>query len=423
MQVSPNQQSAQGQQGLPPLPAINVHMFAETQAGRDLFQQVAGSRHFQRTTTQVFDGGIFAALQAYAQAPTPELLVVETTADRNGIMEQLAQLAQVVVRGTRVVVVGHINDVLLYRQLMAQGLQDYLAMPLSPGQLITSLASIFAGEQNAQIGRIATFLGAKGGVGSSVIAHNVSWLLSERYGQKTVVTDLDLAFGTAGLDFGHLPAQGVTEALASIDSLDPTKLDRLLHKCSEHLMLLASPGALDSVIPIQEQALSTMLDLLRQVVPMIVLDLPSDWDNWMRAALLQAEKVVITSTPELAALRNTKVLLDKIRNLRPNDEPPLLVLNQVGLGKRPEVPVNRFVEAVGATEFITIPFDEQSFGKAAMEGRMLLEEAPNSEAAKAIEDLAIRVSGLQPQQPAQQKRSPLKLLEDLKQQFLSRGKK
>ena len=423
MQPSPNQQSSQNQQGLPPLPAINVHMFAETQAGHDLFRQVAGSRHFQRTSTQVFEGGIFTALQNYAQAPTPELLVVETTADRDGIMEQLMQLAQVVVQGTRVVVVGHVNDVLLYRQLIAQGLQDYLAMPLSPGQLITSLASIFAGEENAQIGRIVTFLGAKGGVGSSVIAHNVGWLLSERHGQKTVVTDLDLAFGTAGLDFGALPAQGVVDALSGIDRLDPTMIDRLLHKCSEHLMLLAAPGALDNVIPIQEQALSTMLDMLRQVVPMIVLDLPSDWENWMRAALLQAETVVITSTPELAALRNTKILLEKIASLRPNEEPPLLVLNQVGMGKRPEVPVNRFVEAVGASDYITIPFDEKSFGKAALDGRMLLEEAPNSPAAKAIAELAVRVSGLQEPAPATERKSPLKLLEDLKKQLLSKKKK
>ena len=422
MQASPNPQPAQEQQALPPLPAINVHMFAETQAGQDLFRQVAGSRHFQRTSTQVFDGGIFAALQAYAQTPPPQLLVVETTADRNGILEQLAQLAKVVPQGTHVVVIGHINDVLLYRQLMAQGLQDYLAMPLSPQQLITSLASIYASEQSAAIGRVMTFLGAKGGVGSSVIAHNVGWLLSERYGQKTVVTDLDLAYGTASLDFGAPQGQGVWDALAGIDRLDTTMIDRLLYKCSEHLMLLASPGALDSVMPIQEQALGTMVDLLRQVVPMIVLDLPSDWDNWMRAAILQADKVVITSTPELAALRNTKVLLDKVASLRPNEEPPLLVINQVGLGKRPEVPVNRFVEAVGATDYITIPFDEKSFGKAALEGRMVLEEAPNSPASKAIEELALRAAGLREAQPAQQKKSPLKLLEELKEQLFSKKK-
>ena len=187
-------------------------------------------------------------------------------------------------------------------------------------------------------------------------------------------------------------------------------------------MLLAAPGALENVVPIQEQALSTMLDLLRQVVPMIVLDLPSDWDNWMRAALMQAETVVVTTMPELAALRNTKVLLESIKALRPNEEPPLLVLNQVGMGKRPEVPVSKFLEAVGASECVTIPFDEQSFGKAALEGRMLLEEAPNSEAAKAIEDLALRVSGLQaPEREA--KKSPLKFLEGLKQQLLSRKKK
>ncbi len=93
------------------------------------------------------------------------------------------------------------------------------------------------------------------------------------------------------------------------------------------------------------------------------------------------------------------------------------------MGKRPEVPVNRFVEAVGASDYITVPFDEKSFGKAALDGRMLLEEAPNSPAAKAIAELAVRVSGLQEPAPAVERKSPLKLLEGLKKQLLSKKKK
>ncbi len=384
--------------GLPPLPAINAHFFAETPAGEALYQQAAATRQLRRAHVEIFPGGIAGAVAAYAQAPTPELLVVESSAQPDQLFQQLASLAEVVVKGTRVVVLGHVNDLFLYRRMLAEGVHDYMALPLPVEQFVASLSQLFQGDAGAKVGRVISFMGAKGGVGSSVIAHNAAWLLANKHKINTVVTDMDLAFGTAGIDFNVAAAQTVADALAGTERLDEAMIDRLLHKCSEHLMLLAAPGTLDEVVPIQEQGLNTMLDLLRQIVPLTVLDLPSDWDNWMRAAIIQSEKIVITSTLDLAALRNVKVLADNIRKLRPNEQPPLLVLNQVGMGKRPEVPVEKFAETVGLADYIVVPFDEVAFGAAAMEGRMMLEEAPDSEAAAAIRQVAAWAADLPEEQ-------------------------
>ncbi len=394
-------------QGLPPLPAINVHFFAETTAGEKLFRQVMADRHLRRTHAEVHPGGIMGAVAAYAQAPTPELLVVESSAAPEELFRQLQALAEVVVQGTRVVVVGHVNDLFLYRRLLAEGVHDYLALPMPAEQLITSLSQLFLSDPSAKLGRIITFMSAKGGSGSSTIAHNVSWLLAQEHQINTAVADLDLAFGTAGIDFGVAVAQTVADALSASDRMDEALIDKLLHKCSEHLMLLAAPCSLDEVVPVQEQTLNMMLDILRQLVPLTVLDLPGEWENWMRAAIVQAEKVVLTANLDLAALRNAKILLDSIRKLRPNEAPPLLVINQVGMGKRPEVPVEKFVEAVGAQDFITVPFDEVAFGTAALEGKLVVQHAPDSEAAQALHEIAVKVADLPRRQQREQKSSGL----------------
>ena len=408
-------------QGLPPLPAINVHFFAETQQGAELFRLAAMDRLMRRPHVEIHQGGILAAVQAYQQASSPELLVLETTADRATMFTQLAALAEVVVPSTQVVVVGHVNDLYLYRDLLNEGVRDYLAMPLDVRALLASLSNIFVAEAESPVGRIVSFIGAKGGVGSSTIAHNVSWLLSRQYKVKTALADLDLAYGTAGLDFEASPAQGILDALASIDRLDANMIDKLLHKCSEHLMLLASPCSLEEVPPIEEQQLAGILDIMREVVALTVLDLPSTWSNWMRAAIIQSELVVVTSTPELAALRNAKVLLDNIRNLRPNEEPPLLVLNQVD-PKLPQVPPEQFAATVGVKEWLEIPYDPNLFGEAALEGVLPLEKAPDSKLAETIEIIAARIAGAEPPKKEKRKSFMLDLLKPLKEKLQS-GKK
>ena len=94
-----------------------------------------------------------------------------------------------------------------------------------------------------QIGRIFAFVGAKGGVGSSTIAHNVGWLLSRKLMIDTVITDLDLAFGTAGLNFNQDAAQGIVDALGQPERVDQTLLDRLLAKAGEQLSPALRPRA------------------------------------------------------------------------------------------------------------------------------------------------------------------------------------
>ena len=407
-------------QGLPPLPAINAHFFAETPQGEALFQRVVADRHLRRVHAEIHAGGIAGAIAAYAQAPTPELLVVESSAAQDELLRQLEALAEVVVQGTRVVLVGHVNDLFLYRRLIAEGLHDYLAMPMPPEQLVNSLAQLFLADPNARVGRVISFMGAKGGVGSSVIAHNVAWLLANEHKINTVVTDLDLAFGTAAIDFGVGAAQTVADALSSADRLDEAMIDKLLHSCSEHLKLLAAPCALDEVVPIEEQTLNLMLDLLRQIIPLTILDLPSDWDGWMRAAIVQSESVVITATLELAALRNTKVLADNIRQLRPNEKPPLLVLNQAGMGKRPEVPAEKFAETVGLKDYIIVPFDEVTFGTASLEGSMVVQQAPDSEAARAMARIAAHVANLPQKAESKSGRGLQQLLAPIKEKLFTR---
>ena len=180
-------------------------------------------------------------------------------------------------------------------------------------------------------------VGAKGGVGASTVAHNVAWTIARDLALDSVVIDLDLAFGTAGLDYNQDPVQGIANAVFSPDRPDTALMERLLAKCTEHLSLLAAPATLERVYDFGAEAFDAIFDTLRMTTPCIVLDVPHQWSAWTRRALVSADDIVIVAEPDLANLRNTKNMLNVLKTARPNDRPPLYCINQVGMPKRPEI--------------------------------------------------------------------------------------
>src|SRR5262249_49628814 len=146
--------------------------------------------------------------------------------------------------------------------------------------------------------------------------------------------DLDLAFGTVGLDFNQDQTQGVAEALLAPDRVDEVFLDRLLQRQTERLTLFTAPATLEREFELDPTAYEIVIDRVRHAVPFVVLDLPHVWTGWMKQTILSADDVVLVTTPDLAGLRNCKNLLDLVRAARPHDAPPTIVLNMVGVPKR-----------------------------------------------------------------------------------------
>jgi pilus assembly protein CpaE len=229
-----------------PLPRISVHAFYETEGLAKTMERCGEDRRMAKVNLRVNSGGISAATNMFASSPTPNLLILETSADGATLVAELGELANYCDPDTRVVVVGHVNDVSLYRDLVRNGVSEYIVAPVSMADVIGVISAIFVDPDAAPLGKSIAFVGAKGGVGSSTLAHNCAWSISKPlFSNEVILADLDLAFGTANLNFDNDPTQGIAEAVFSPDRLDEVFLDRLLAKCSEHLSMLAAPSMLD----------------------------------------------------------------------------------------------------------------------------------------------------------------------------------
>ena len=375
------------------IPRIAIHAFCDSPDVAAAIERAAGDRLMARAHVGVHMGGVSAAIEHYRHAPTPNLVVLESRAAEDAFLAELDRLAEVCYADTKVMAIGHTNDIAFYRALMKRGISEYMLAPLDPVEWIASIASIFGEATSGKLGQSYAFIGAKGGVGSSTVAHNVGWTIARRLSSDVILADMDLPFGTASLDFNLDSGQGVAEAIQDAGRLDEVLLERLLIKCGDHLSLLSAPAMLERAYDLQQNAIDPLLEVAQSSVPFLVLDMPHLWTAWAKNVLTLADEVVITAEPDLANLRNAKNLIHVLRQARPNDPPPKLVLNRVGMSKRPEIKPHDFAKALQIEPMACIPFEPHTFGTAANKGQMVAEVSARGAASKSFGDIADLITG------------------------------
>jgi pilus assembly protein CpaE len=376
-----------------PVPRISLQAFCETPELAAIINDSCADRRMDKAHAKVHMGGATAAVEAFRNAPTPNVIVLESTTDRAELIGHLDSLSEFCDAGTKVIVAGRVNDITLFRELMSRGVSEYLVMPFGVLDFIRAVSALYASDGADPLGRIIAVTGAKGGVGASTIAHNVAWSIARSFETQTIIADLDFAFGTTGLDFNQDPPQGIAEAVFAPERLDTNLVDRLLSKCSDRLSILAAPATVDRAYDLHENAFDALIDILRASVPCVILDVPHAWTSWARRVLIGADELVMVAGPDLANLRNAKSLMDMLRVARPNDAKPKLVINFMGMPKRPEISIKDFAKAVEVEPIATIPFEPKLFGTAANNGQMIAEVEPGSKVADIIDEIGRAVLG------------------------------
>jgi pilus assembly protein CpaE len=398
-----------------PAPRVSVQAFCETVETAAAIQAAGEDRRMAKAHLRIQMGGLIAAIEAYQSSPTPNVIILESESRGEDVLAGLDQLAPVCDAATRVIIIGRMNDVALYRELVRRGVSDYLIAPVGALQIVRAVCGLFSAPDAKPVGRVLAVVGAKGGVGASTLAHNIAFSVARDLMLDAVVTDLDLAFGTAGLDFNQDPPQGIAEAVFSPDRIDNAFIDRLLSKCTDHLSLLAAPATLDHVYDFGADAFEAIFDSLRATVPCVVLDVPHQWTGWTKQTLVGADDILIVAAPDLANLRNTKNLYDFLKAARPNDQRPLYCLNQIGVPKRPEIKAADFAKALDDEPVAVIPFEPQLFGAAANNGQMIAEISSGHRTAEMLRQLAQKMTGR-----AEPKKQRSSLLSPLFEKLLQR---
>jgi pilus assembly protein CpaE len=380
--------------GIPlgPIPALSLAAFSATAQTHRTLAQLAECHQMARVRMSLSEGGLSAALRTFEAAPSPQVIVLEHSDGHDALLSGLDALAELCEAGTRVIVLGAENDIQLYRELMRRGVSEYLPAPVTVAQMLRCLADLTAQPGAVRQGHVHAFVGACGGAGSSTVALNMAWLIGQSRKSPVSLIDLDLDFGTAGLNLAIDGARGIAEVLTAGRRLDPQFLDGILHKVDDHLRVLPVSEDGDHPDPAPE-VLDHLIDLAREGAAHVVLDLPAARSAVSRRALVNADHVVVTATPDLAGLRNAKKVVELVRRLRPGADDPLVVLNKTGIARRPEITARDFAAALGVELAATLPFDPRGMAAAVNSGKVYAGSGKGKAAAQALRPLVEALSG------------------------------
>ncbi len=371
---------------------LTIDAFTASSETSAILRQVQQDRQLGKSRLTLETGGLTAAVEHYSHTATPQVVIVEED-DPSTMLARLDQLAEVCVQGTKVVVIGSVNDIGLYRTLMENGISDYLLRPVTARQIIAAMDGLFVDPQSAPKGRVLAFWGARGGVGSSTLAQNTAWELGRILQESVVYVDLDLAFGTSVLAFNVEAKQTVIDALTHPERLDEVLMERCMVDYDDHLQILASPGNFRIHAGVTIDNLDLLVELAARMASVVVLDIPHLWTEWTEHLLCVADEVVVIATPDFASLRDVKSVMDVLSPKRVGASAPRLVLNRVDPSKKTQLTPKDFTDTIKVAPSVIIPFDSAIFGEAANNGQMVGEVAKSSKLGLILTQLAMMLGG------------------------------
>jgi pilus assembly protein CpaE len=342
-------------------------------------------------TAVVHDGGLSAALGALTHESSPPLLVV----DFGGIEDPVAALRSLVAlceASTRIVVIGSVNDVSTYREMIRTGATDYLVKPLQPNALQTALEGANKPKSEASIAetkkaRIVGVIGVRGGVGASTVALNTAWLLAHDMNKTVGLLDLDLQFGTISLALDLEPSRGLREVFEKPDRIDSLFVASAMAHESERLYVLSTEEGLEDHPNVNPVAFGLLINALPKDFDCVVVDLPSRFATAHRGILTSFTSFVLVSDPSLAGMRDCVRLAKFLRETTP-EAAIHVVVNRIGAVKKGELPKAEFQRGIDMPVKHFIGFDPRIAATAATAGKPLAVIARRSQLVSELRKVA-----------------------------------
>lgn len=338
------------------------------------------------------DGGIDAALRWVDPETAPPLLLVDLSASAYPTAD-LAALMAATTAHSRVICFGVINDVALFRDLVATGASDYLVKPLAPEMVLHAVqAAMQAAEQAARAPatdspaverQLVAVIGSRGGVGTTTTAINIAWLLAHEHKQKVALVDLDLHFGTAALGLDVEPGGGLWEALEQPGRVDTLFVDRVMARASDTLFVLGAEEPLMREPAIDAAGVDTLLKALAEKFPWMVVDLPRGAGFLQGQVLNAASHILLVCDSTVAGIRDAGRMLEPIKAWAPQAQVLTLAGRTIA-----SLDAKAFERHVGRKLDHVIPFDPKAATEAANAGRPVVQAARGSRIAKAYREVA-----------------------------------
>ncbi|NCC21513.1 MAG: type II secretion protein ATPase [Alphaproteobacteria bacterium] len=376
------------------LPSASVAIFTKDKESVQTVSALEDDWRFARVRIEAIDGDVETAIEAYSSMASPDLVIVQTDEINDGFAGRLEALAGYCKEDTAAIVVGPVNDVYLYRKLIGMGVSDYLVRPLVPEVFSEVIAKTLIERIGAIGSHLVAFVGAKGGVGTSLISRLTAWGASER-GQKSILLDAAGGWSSMSVGLGFDPTATLPEAMRVAQTGNEDNLKRMLVNPGEKLSVLATGGDVMLDHEPDPGEFENLVNILMTKYPIVFLDLSQAPAPVVRAMAAKANKIILVSTPVVTALRLARTLLSEIEELRGGSRDNIsLVINMQNVSSAGEVARSDIEAAMERKPELFIPFNPKLFIGAEGQGQKFFENKATAGIIQDVVDLIANGIGM-----------------------------
>lgn len=377
--------------------AFVAETVAQARVSAELFSMTLGKAN-------VRDGSIEQAL-AFAEWPRDLDLLVVDLADSSDPVADAAALKTTVPSNCVVIGIGRINDVALYRDLIAVGFSDYLALPLAEGVIGRAVERSL--EQRERGGammrgtaankdarpRTLSVIGARGGVGATTVAITVAAMLGARLKEEVLLIDFDLHYGSLMLSLDLEAIDALREALDQPDRIDALFIQQVAQKKNEHLFAIGAEEAPSGGFQARPHAAGDFLRQVHRRFRWVVADVPRGDPVIQRQVIEASTDILLIADLSLPGVRDAMRIQQIIHDVAPGANLHLATSGVLD-ARRSSVKVADVERTLKRKVDCLIPSDVPAALAAVNFGKPLSEAAPNSTIVKALRPLVAGLDGL-----------------------------
>ncbi len=375
------------------LPESTIDFFVIKEETKQLCDSLETDWRFARVQINVMTGTIENAIQHYQDQRSSDIVIIETERIDENFTNQLESLASACIAGTGAIFIGPTNDVKLYRQLIDMGVTDYLVNPVEKDDLVTTISKGLSQKIGTSDSQMISVMGAKGGVGTSTVAQILAWNLTQSIGQKSVLMDCAGGWGIAPLTYQIEPVITLREAGEVALKNKKEAMDDLLHHVDENLSYLAVGGDPMLSTTINGDGFENIADRLMEKNPNLIVDLSHAPLPVRSRALARSHTIIVVTTPLLPSLRNTRLLIEQVNEMRDGKAPIHLVVNHSGVAAGIEVSKKDIQETIGHAPAAIIPHEPKLFTLSEIEEKPIYRSQKAAHVVNSLSSLVHEIFG------------------------------
>lgn len=338
-----------------------------------------------------------------ARETTPEVVVVALEEPIARSLQTVESVADILPE-VPIIAYSSIGDPGYIRRAMQVGVKDYLVGPLQDEDLGQSIHAALVQEERRQqrltgeveaqaYGTVVTVFGAKGGIGKTTIATNLATALVQKTGQSVALVDLDTRFGDVAILMDMPTDRSISDLALPDEEIDREAVQSCLYTHGTGVAILAAPIRPSEWHSIHPGHIEKMVSVLATTHDYVLLDTPGAFNDIVSRALEMCTILLLTATPDLAALKDTILALEMLRSWSFPAEKVKIVINHTSdAHSDARIDIRR---VLGKEIFWTVPYD-RNIAQATQLGMPIVAAKPKSKASQSFVELAYAIGGIRP---------------------------